>query len=231
MSIWFTHVVIYQALNTLICRHVNVDVYSQAFAPLPNLLHMCTQPRGFRLRFFTGHVFGPPFTSRRHISHAAYFVFPIFFCWQAAYLGCVLFDVEGGQAPRHPGPLRSFLWCINADKSTPNMPNSSLKSIIRVSIFLKYSSCCRDREGAGQPVPNQRLREGAAHSSRGQWTASHSFWESLCTCKRTSRCEYTSSFHISYFLFLKFILKQSSRNITFQNQFPNSSISINSHLI
>ena len=167
--------------------------------PLPNLLHMCTQPRGFRLRFFTGHVFGPPFTSRRHISHAAYFVFPIFFCWQAAYLGCVLFDVEGGQAACHPGPLRSFLWCINADKSTPNMPNSSLKSIIRVSIFLKYSSCCRDREGAGQPVPNQRLREGAAHSSRGQWTASHSFWESLCTCKRTSRCEYTSSLHISYF--------------------------------
>ena len=76
--------------------------------PLPNLLHMCTQPRGFRLRFFTGHVFGPPFTSRRHISHAAYFVFPIFFCWQAAYLGCVLFDVEGGQAAQPPWSTQIF---------------------------------------------------------------------------------------------------------------------------
>ena len=190
-----------------ICAPSHVD-FGYAFSPATYLGHLLLHvgtSRTPRISYFPY-----SFAGRRHI-------------WVAFYLM--------SKVGRHPGPLRSFLWCINADKSTPNMPNSSLKSIIRVSIFLKYSSCCRDREGAGQPVPNQRLREGAAHSSRGQWTASHSFWESLCTCKRTSRCEYTSSFHISYFLFLKFILKQSSRNITFQNQFPNSSISINSHLI
>ena len=88
-------------------------------------------------------------------------------------------------------------------------PKYAAVQVWDLSSVFQYS-LSRDRESARQPVPNQRLREGAPHSTRGQWTASHSFWESLCTCKRTSRCEYIHHFYLSNILFLLifFITKQ-----------------------
>ena len=59
MSIWSTHVVIYQALNTLICRHVNVDVYSQACPP--SLIYCICAP---------SHVdFGYAFSPATYLGH------------------------------------------------------------------------------------------------------------------------------------------------------------------
>ena len=136
---------------------------------------------------FSPHVFGLPFSSRRHISRISYFSysFAVDIFLGPAYLGWVLFDVQPGPG-RHPD--------LFSDASTlTNRPQiCCFKSEIYHQCFnigwnILFS---RDRESEGQPVPNQRLREGASHPTRGQRTASHSFWKSLCTCKRTSRCEY-----------------------------------------
>ena len=70
----------------------------------PSCLIYCicapSQPRVFRLRFFS-HVFGLPFTSRRHISRISYFSysFAVDIFRGPAYLGYVLFDVQPGPAP------------------------------------------------------------------------------------------------------------------------------------
>ena len=116
------------------CTRINVDLYLQAFPLLPNLLHMCSRPRVFRLRFFTRPRIWVTFQFTS--AHLAYFVF-LFCCGHfsgvAAYLGYVLFDVQPG-----PGtPAGSDLF---SDASTlTNRPQicrgSSLRSIISVSIF------------------------------------------------------------------------------------------------
>ena len=58
-----------------------------------------------------------------------------------------------------------------------------------IIIILMLLYIFRNQQSQKQPLSNQRLRQGAFNSSRGQWTTSHSFWESIRSCKRTSRCK------------------------------------------
>ena len=169
----------------------------------PSCLIYCicapSRPRVFRLRFFSPRIWVTfYFTS----AHLAYFVFLIFFC-RGHFSGSGIFGLRFIWCPTWAGShLGSDLF---SDASTlTNRPQiCRFKSKIYHQCFnsdWNILSCSRDRESEGQPVPNQRLREGAAHSTRGQRTSRHSFWKSLCTCKRTSRCEYNHPIYIQNYL-------------------------------
>ena len=157
---------------------------------LPNLLHMCTQPA----TCISVTLFQPTYLGYLLVHVGTSRVFPIshiLLPWTFFWLRhiWVTFYLMSNLAGSHLG---SDLF---SDASTlTNRPQiCRFKSKIYHQCFnsdWNILSCSRDRESEGQPVPNQRLREGAAHSTRGQRTSRHSFWKSLCTCKRTSRCEY-----------------------------------------
>lgn len=54
---------------------------------------------------------------------------------------------------------------------------------------ISFSFCFRDRQGAKQPVPDQRLRQGAAHPAGRQRSARHPHREGLRPRQRSSRGE------------------------------------------
>ena len=86
------------ALNTFICTRVNVDVYLQAFPPSCLIYCICAPSHVYFGYAFSPHVFGLPFSSRRHISRTSYFSysFAVDIFLGPAYLGYVLFDVQPG---------------------------------------------------------------------------------------------------------------------------------------
>ena len=172
---------------------------------LPNLLHMCTHPA----TWISVTLFHPTYLGYLlvHVGTSRVFrISHILLLWTFFWLRhiWVTFYLMSNLGPAPPRSAQIFSLMHQHWQIDPKYAASSLKSIISVSILTEIFSFSRDRESEGQPVPNQRLREGASHSTRGQRTASHSFWKSLCTCKRTSRCEYnySSSYSKSFSILL-----------------------------
>ena len=85
---------------------------------------------------FSPHVFGLPFSSRRHISRNSYFSysFAVDIFLGPAYLGYVLFDVQPG-----PGTPSAQIFSLMHQhwQIDPKYAASSLKSIISVSILAE----------------------------------------------------------------------------------------------